>query len=75
MPRNMALPKLPAPRYVNLICRKCGTVTLHYQEMKLEYGQVSPASHCLACRRIIVDVVGNFPDHRLVINGKIVSKE
>ena len=67
MPHEMALPKLPAPRYVNLICRKCKTVTLHYEKDAM--------SHCLPCRQIMVDVVGNFPDHRLVINGKIVSKE
>jgi hypothetical protein len=69
---SMALPSVP--RYVNLVCRKCKTVTLHYQEMKLQFGQVSPDSHCLDCRRVTVDVIGNVPDHRLVINGKIVSK-
>jgi len=59
----MSLPKLPAPRYVNLNCRKCRTVTLHYGE------------HCLPCQRAVVDTVGSFPDHRLVVNGKIVPSK
>jgi len=62
MPRSMALPKPPLPRMANKICHPCQTVTLHYGD------------HCLPCRGAIVDVVGNFPDHRLVINGKLVGK-
>ena len=60
---TMSLPKLPAPRMANKICRPCQTVTLHYGD------------HCLPCQRAIVDTVGSFPDHRLVVNGKIVPSK
>ena len=63
MPHDMALPKPPLPRMALKVCRPCQTVTLHYGD------------HCLPCQRAIVDTVGSFPDHRLVVNGKIVPSK